>query len=167
MSFTLHAQLAADSCAVVALGLCDVRLMDDASWPWLVLVPQREAAVELLDLDAADRRALIEEVSLAAAVLRDLFQPHKLNVAALGNQVPQLHVHVIARFRHDPAWPRPVWGMAPRLPYRPHERTTTVAALQDGFARNRDRYLPAEPVATRRDAEPPAGLWGFLGFTDR
>ena len=74
----------------------------------MVLVPQREDITEVFELDMEDRGLFIEEIALASTVLRDLFQPHKINVAALGNQVPQLHTHVIARFHHDPAWPRPI-----------------------------------------------------------
>ena len=166
MAFTLHAQLAADTTEVTTLGLCSVRLMDDRTWPWLILVPQRPDVVEILDLSASDRQQLMTEVTLATAVLRDSFQPHKLNVAALGNQVPQLHVHVIARFRDDPAWPRPIWGAAPRTPYRPPERDTIVAAIQDGFERSRGLYLPERPTGAVEEAAQ-SGLWGFLGFTDR
>jgi diadenosine tetraphosphate (Ap4A) HIT family hydrolase len=166
MSFTLHAQLAADTIAVTTLGLSSVRLMDDRTWPWIVLVPERADAVELLDLSASERGRLMQELALASAVVRDLFQPHKLNVAALGNQVPQLHVHVIGRFRHDPAWPGPIWGALPRQPYPAHERETTVAALVDGFERNRGLYLPDDPAPAGEEPKA-AGLWGFLGFTDR
>ena len=106
-------------------------------------------------------------MALAATVLRDLFQPHKINVAALGNQVSQLHCHVIARFHHDPAWPRPIWGVQPPAPYDEHERETIVGALQDAFARNRPHFERlAEPPADI-DVDATSGLWTMLGFTDR
>ncbi|HEY8550584.1 MAG TPA: HIT domain-containing protein [Vicinamibacterales bacterium] len=140
MPFLLHPQLSADTYEVTRLALCSVRLMNDRRFPWLVLVPQREDVTELFDLDEDDRVLLMEEVVLACTVMRDLYQAEKLNVAALGNQVPQLHVHVIARFRHDAAWPKPVWGVGTPKPYSSHEAETTVGALQDAFARN----MPAE-----------------------
>ena len=113
------------------LPLSRVRLMNDRSWPWLVLVPEREDTTELFELDAEERRLLVEEVALASTVLRDLFQPHKINVAALGNQVSQLHCHVIARFRHDLAWPRPIWGAQPPIPYDAHEQTVALYFVRE------------------------------------
>ena len=113
----LHPQLADDTHPLATFALCELRLMDDANYPWLVLVPRVAEAVELIDLDAAQRHALTDEIDRASRLLRDAFRPDKLNVAALGNLVPQLHVHVIARYRDDPAWPRPVWGMAAARPY--------------------------------------------------
>lgn len=113
----LHPQLADDTHPLATFGLCELRLMDDANYPWLVLVPRIVDAVELIDLDAAQRHALTDEIDRAGRLLREVFRPDKLNVAALGNLVPQLHVHVIARYRDDPAWPRPVWGMAAARPY--------------------------------------------------
>ena len=126
----LHPQLADDTHPVAALGLCELRLKDDANYPWLVLVPRVAGAVELLDLDAAQRHALTDEIDLAARALRSLFRPHKLNVAALGNLVPQLHVHVIARDQHDPAWPAPVWGRVAARPYPPEALVERIASLQ-------------------------------------
>jgi diadenosine tetraphosphate (Ap4A) HIT family hydrolase len=133
-AFSLHPQLAADSVPVVELGLCEVRLMDDANHPWLVLVPRVPGAVELIDLDPAQRAQLTTEIDAASRVLKALFKPHKLNVAALGNLVPQLHVHVIARHTDDIAWPRPVWGAANARPYAPEELVERVEALQAALA---------------------------------
>jgi diadenosine tetraphosphate (Ap4A) HIT family hydrolase len=114
-AFELDARLAADTIHIGDLALCQVRLMNDARYPWLVLVPRRVAVVEILDLDDTEAAVLLEEIRTCARALRDTLQPHKLNVAALGNVVAQLHVHVIARFREDDAWPQPVWGVhAPR-----------------------------------------------------
>lgn len=126
----MHPQLAADSHPVAALALCDVQLMDDDNYPWLVLVPRVPGARELLDLDAGQRAALMEEVARCGQLLMDVFQPHKLNVAALGNLVPQLHVHVIARFEHDPAWPAPVWGRVAARPYAPEALVARVRELR-------------------------------------
>ena len=108
--FTLDPQLENDTHDVGKLGLCRVLLMDDVRFPWLILVPERAGAVEILDLSADDRRRLWAEIEQAGAAVRTLFSPDKLNIAALGNMVRQLHVHVIARFASDAAWPRPVWG---------------------------------------------------------
>jgi len=133
--YELHPQLAADTHPLAALELCELRLMDDANYPWLVLVPRVAGARELIDLDAAQRHALTDEIDRAARLLRDAFRPHKLNVAALGNLVPQLHVHVIARDENDPAWPAPVWGRVAARPYPPEmlvERVRLLGALLDG-----------------------------------
>ena len=112
----LHPQLADDTAPVIELALCEVRLMDDANHPWLVLVPRVAGAVELIDLDPVQRTQLTSEIDAASRALKALFKPHKLNIAALGNLVPQLHVHVIARSTDDIAWPRPVWGAANARP---------------------------------------------------
>ena len=130
----LHPQLADDTTPVLSWPLCDVRLMDDANHPWLVLVPRVADAVELVDLDAAQRSTLTAEIDRASRALQALFKPHKLNVAALGNLVPQLHVHVIARYTDDIAWPRPVWGMAAARPYAPEELIERVQALGAALA---------------------------------
>jgi diadenosine tetraphosphate (Ap4A) HIT family hydrolase len=119
-AFVLDKRLEGDSAPVADLPLSAARLMNERSWPWLILVPRRPGLVDLIDLDREGRAALMEEIARAAEALRALYRPEKLNVAALGNVVPQLHVHVIARFRSDPAWPRPIWNVKPALePYEP------------------------------------------------
>jgi len=132
--YELHPQLAADTHPVATWGLCDLRLMDDANYPWLVLVPRLPQVRELLDLDQAQRHVLTDEIDRATRALRDTFQPYKLNVAALGNLVPQLHVHVIARFENDPAWPSPVWGRVAARPYTPEALVERIALLQETIA---------------------------------
>ena len=132
-AWQLHPQLANDTVPVVELPLCEVRLMDDANHPWLVLVPRVADAVELIDLDAAQRTQLTAEIDQASRALKALFKPHKLNIAALGNLVPQLHVHVIARFEHDPAWPAPVWGRVAARPYPPEALVARVRELQSAL----------------------------------
>ena len=126
----LHPQLAADTVPVIELALCEVRLMDDANHPWLVLVPRVADAVEIIDLEPAQRVQLTDEVDAACRALRALFKPDKLNLAALGNLVPQLHVHASARYRDDIAWPKPVWGAANARPYAPEELVARVSALR-------------------------------------
>lgn len=128
--FELDPRLADDTHPLVSLALSDLRLMDDANYPWLVLVPRVHDARELIDLDAAQRRQLTEEIDAAGRLLRLAFQPFKLNVAALGNLVPQLHVHVIARYEDDPAWPAPVWGRIAARPYTPEALVERVQRLQ-------------------------------------
>ncbi|WP_297834275.1 HIT family protein [Thermomonas sp.] len=125
----LDLRLADDTVPVADLPLCEVRLIDDANHPWLVLVPKVVDAVEILDLTSSQRAMLGAEIALASRALKKLFRPDKLNVAALGNLVPQLHIHVIARFRTDIAWPRPVWGAADARPYAPEDLVERVRAL--------------------------------------
>lgn len=117
MPFTLHSTLARDTVEVARLPLCRALLMNDRRFPWLILVPEREAVREIHELSPADRTVLVEEIARASEVLDRLFHPDKLNVGALGNVVPQLHVHVVARTAGDPAWPGPVWGSGAALPY--------------------------------------------------
>ncbi len=115
--FSLHPQLAQDTIALGRFELCRLLLMNDSSYPWFVLVPEREHIREIHELGDADRHQLWEESVELSRVLTTLFKPDKLNIAALGNQVPQLHVHHIVRYTHDPAWPHPVWGRLPPKPY--------------------------------------------------
>jgi diadenosine tetraphosphate (Ap4A) HIT family hydrolase len=129
----LHPQLADDTHPVAQFELSELRLMDDANHPWLILVPRVDGAVELIDLDEPQQLALTREIACASRALQAAFKPYKLNVAALGNLVPQLHVHVIARYREDIAWPRPVWGMASAQPYSPEILVQRIRRLQDAL----------------------------------
>ncbi len=129
----LHPQLADDTVPVIELALSEVRLMDDANHPWLVLVPRIADVSELIDLDAAQRTQLTAEIDATSRALKSLFRPDKLNIAALGNMVPQLHVHVIARFQNDIAWPRPVWGVANARPYAPEALIERIEALRSAL----------------------------------
>jgi diadenosine tetraphosphate (Ap4A) HIT family hydrolase len=126
--FRLDARLSADTLVVGDLALSRVLLMNDARYPWLILVPRRAGLVEFLQLDREDCAALDAELRLCALALMELHRPHKLNVAALGNVVRQFHVHVVARFEGDAAWPRPVWGGPPAPPYAASD---AVARVQD------------------------------------
>ncbi|MDH5824274.1 HIT family protein [Luteimonas sp. RD2P54] len=130
VGFAMDSRLAGDTHPLASLPLCELRLMDDANYPWLVLVPRVAEARELIDLGPEQRRLLVEEIDLASRLLREVFRPHKLNVAALGNLVPQLHVHAIARFEDDPAWPAPVWGRVAARPYTPEALVERVARLR-------------------------------------
>lgn len=113
----LHAQLAADTVVVCELDLCQVLLSRDSSFPWLILVPRRMEVRELFELTARDRQRLTDEITQASIAMAALFAPDKINVASLGNVVPQFHVHVIARYRADRSWPRPIWGTGSAVPY--------------------------------------------------
>ena len=126
----LHPQLAEDTHPVAHFTLSDLQLMDDTNHPWLILVPRVEGAVEWTDLDPQQQVQLSAEIAQAGRLLQSVFKPHKLNVAALGNVVPQLHVHVIARFTDDIAWPRPVWGMAMAQPYSTEALVTRIESLR-------------------------------------
>ena len=117
MSFALDARLETDTLHLGDLLLSRVRLMNDARFPWLVLVPRKPDLREFTDLAAPERAILMEEIAAASAALQDITGAHKLNVGALGNRVPQLHVHVVARFEGDSAWPAPVWGNGTGEPY--------------------------------------------------
>ncbi len=128
--FTLHPQLEKDCLILGDLPLCKVLLMNDALYPWCILVPRRKGIREIHELTQGDQRQLLAESGQLAHALTDLFRPDKLNIAALGNLVPQLHLHHIARFTTDPAWPRPVWGQQPARPYPAGEAAARRAALQ-------------------------------------
>jgi diadenosine tetraphosphate (Ap4A) HIT family hydrolase len=128
--FMLDPQLARDTTPVGNLALTRVLLNEDFNYPWLILVPRQPALVELIDLDEAGRNLLISEVAAVSQALRTITQCDKLNVAAFGNIVRQLHVHVIARFRSDAAWPNPVWNIVPYRPYEAPARETLIAALR-------------------------------------
>ncbi|MBI5455176.1 MAG: HIT domain-containing protein [Deltaproteobacteria bacterium] len=133
--FSLHPTLENDTRNIIDLPLSRVLLMKDRGFPWLILVPRREGVKEIHELTPDDRALLIEEVSLASTLLTRLFNPVKINIGALGNIVPQLHVHVIARFENDRAWPGPVWGSGPKEPYSEDDLASIVSRLQDAFKR--------------------------------
>jgi len=131
--FQLDPRLAADTIAVAALELCDVRLMDDARFAWLVLVPRRPGCVEITDLPANEQARLWHEVNCTSAALRASVPCDKLNLGALGNIVRQLHVHVVARVQGDAAWPGPVWGSGAAQPWPDIEREALIGHLHDAL----------------------------------
>lgn len=129
--FELDQAFVATSAALGDLPLSHVRLQEDARYPWIVLVPRRAAARELEDLSREDLAALTDEILAAGRAVRALgMRVDKLNVGALGNVTPQLHVHVVGRHAADPAWPGPVWGHSPALPYAPTDLASAVAAAR-------------------------------------
>jgi diadenosine tetraphosphate (Ap4A) HIT family hydrolase len=132
-SFALHERLAADTTPVADWGLSRVLLMNDARYPWLILVPRRAGLVELHDLKHVERMVLIEEINRASAGLKALTGAAKINTGALGNLVPQLHIHIVARKPGDPAWPSPVWGHSAAVAYEPDARDALIAALNNSL----------------------------------
>jgi diadenosine tetraphosphate (Ap4A) HIT family hydrolase len=126
----LDPRLQQDCLEVGRFPLCRLLLMRDANYPWFILVPDREAVTEIHHLGEADRRQLLHESCSLSVALESAFHPDKLNVAAIGNLVPQLHIHHVVRFRDDAAWPAPVWGRAPPKAYSTAELAAVVAKLK-------------------------------------
>lgn len=131
MAFTLDAQIERDTWKVADLPLCRVLLAKNAAWPWLLLVPMRENKVEVTDLTEHEQGELWREVDKVAKVMQQLMTPDKLNIAAIGNIVRQLHVHVVGRFQGDPAWPAPIWGSGFSAAYTPEQKDELVARLYE------------------------------------
>lgn len=132
-AFDLHSQLAADTFRVGALELCELLLMNDSNYPWLILVPRVPETQEIHELTPGEQHTLMAEITFVSRRLERLTNADKMNVAALGNMVPQLHVHVIARFNSDPAWPGPVWGKVPAAPYGDGQKATMLASLREAL----------------------------------
>jgi len=134
MAFELHPRLSQDCFELGSLKLCRLLLMNDSQYPWFVLVPQHEGVREIYELSELDQFELMRESSRLSRAMVRLFNPDKLNIAALGNIVPQLHLHHIARFVTDPAWPAPVWGKLPSQPYLEPRRRAVIEALKGELA---------------------------------
>ena len=136
--FELDPQLEADTFPVGITSLNRIVLMNDSRFPWLILVPERPDIREPFELKAEDQRTLMQESMIVGKSLKALFNAHKLNIAALGNQVSQLHIHHIARFRTDAAWPRPVWGAGAAEPYEAEALRERVALLREVLSNELD-----------------------------
>lgn len=132
--WSLHPQLERDSTTVGDLALSRLLVSNDANYPWLLLVPRRPGASEIIDLDPADQHQLMGEIAMVSGGLKAVTACDKVNVAAIGNLVAQLHVHVVARRRDDPAWPKPVWGAVPPRAWDPVARQRFVTALRGRIA---------------------------------
>lgn len=128
--FQLHERLLADTVLVAEFTLSLVLLSKDANYPWIILVPKRHSIQEVYQLDIEDRQQLLHESCLVAETMTVLFRPDKLNIATIGNMVPQLHMHHVARFSNDGAWPRPVWGAQPAASYNKDKLASLVLELQ-------------------------------------
>jgi diadenosine tetraphosphate (Ap4A) HIT family hydrolase len=141
---TLHPQLAQDTVELGRFPLCRVLLMRDANYPWALLVPDRDGVSEIFQLSEADQQQLMRESSFLARSLENEFAGDKLNIAALGNIVPQLHVHHIVRYKTDAAWPAPVWGRVPALAYDESELRALAKKLSDVL--QNDSTIEFKPV---------------------
>lgn len=133
IAFVLDPRLENDTFAIADWPLCQVRLIKDARYVWLVLIPKRAGITEIIDLVPIDRVRLSAEIDRAAAGLKRSVPCDKLNIAALGNMVAQLHVHVIARRKTDAAWPKPVWGLGNPEAYDDAELTALITRLNVAF----------------------------------
>ena len=133
MTFQIHSQLKEDSYLVGYFKLCQLRLIDDSQYPWFILLPQIADIEQIHQLNEAQRTLLWQESHQLSLRLMTLYQPDKLNVAAIGNLVPQLHLHHVVRFKQDQCWPKPIWGQCPMKPYLTVERETLIAKLQQGL----------------------------------
>ena len=128
--WALHPQLEGDSSPVGDLALCRVLAINDAAYPWIVLVPRRAGVTEIADL-GGDAGMLMEEILRASRVLKKVTCCDKLNIAAIGNVVAQLHIHIVARWLNDPLWPKPIWGVAPPRPGDAEAFARSVAVIRD------------------------------------
>jgi diadenosine tetraphosphate (Ap4A) HIT family hydrolase len=128
--WSLHPQLMQDTVNIGDLPLSRVAVIKDANYPWLLLVPRRPNVSDLIDLSEVEQAQLTTEINRVATALKAITKADKLNIAALGNVVPQLHVHIVARRKTDAAWPRPVWGVVPPLAHDPQELDAFIAALR-------------------------------------
>lgn len=131
--FVLNSQLAADTWPVCDLALCRVLLARNAAWPWLILVPMRANKVEILDLSVTEQGLLWRDIDKTARLLQHITTPDKLNIAALGNVVRQLHVHIVAREQGDPGWPGPIWGSGFTGTYTNTDKDELIARLYEGL----------------------------------
>ena len=144
-NFILNPQLEQETLVVGDFLFSHVLLMDDRRFPWLILVPKRNGITELTDLTEDEAHVLMDEVRLTQSVLHTLRDPDKLNVATLGNSVPQLHIHVIARFISDAAWPNPVWGVGNPESYPAHTAQIFIDSLRDAFKSREVSWISGRP----------------------
>lgn len=130
MTFQLHPRLEQDCISIGRFELCRLLMMNDSQYPWFILVPERADVREIYQLNKADRELLAEESNYLAENLATLYQADKMNIAAIGNMVPQLHIHHIVRYRTDKAWPAPVWGRFDAVPYTERQITENLARVK-------------------------------------
>ena len=130
MTFQLHPRLQQDCITIGHFELCRLLMMNDSQYPWFVLVPEKADMSEIYQLTKPDRELLTEESSYLAENLAELYHADKMNIAAIGNMVPQLHIHHIVRYQTDRAWPAPVWGKFDAVPYTEQQITDNLARLR-------------------------------------
>lgn len=138
--FLMNEKLAGDTLFIGEFPLCSVMLMNNRLYPWIILVPKRNGAKEIIDLSKDDRAILIEEIASASDVMKNVYWPDKLNIAAIGNIVEQLHIHIISRFKTDDSWPEPVWGKGSE-PYTEQGKRESVTILRREFSKAKD-FVP-------------------------
>ena len=131
--FELHPRLAEDCIPFGRFYLCRLLLMNDSRYPWFILVPEKPGLSEIYQLNRGERATLMEESNLLAGNLADLYRADKMNIAAIGNLVPQLHIHHVVRYKTDAAWPAPVWGKFDPIPYTEDEVATLAGQIHDRF----------------------------------
>lgn len=131
--FELNKKLQEDCFFVGDLKISKLLLMNDSNYPWLILVPRQNGLIELTDLSFEDQVEVLREINLVAKILQEKFGADKLNIANLGNVVSQLHIHVIARFKNDAAFPKPVWGALPAKPYEENEAKKLINEIKNSI----------------------------------
>lgn len=135
MIFSLHPQLEKDCFFIEDWPVCRLVLMDDSRFPWFILVPRLHGARELVDLPETEQIRVLNEINWLSKAMQKTLKPHKLNIAALGNMVPQLHIHVIARFEEDEAWPKPVWSAEGKaISYSKEKKAELITQIKQAFA---------------------------------
>lgn len=144
--FKLHPQLDADTIRIGQLELSEVLLMDNASLPWVILVPKRNNTMEWHSMNSNDQRQLHHESMLISDILMTEFMGDKLNIGSLGNLVPQLHLHHIVRFKDDPVWPQPVWGKLASNPYKIEQLKQRVERLQTRLSSQHGTHFESSPI---------------------
>lgn len=140
----IHERLQQDCLIVGRFPLCHLLLVRDANYPWFILVPDREGITEIYQLETDDQQQLTRESAMLATVLAEQFQADKLNIAAIGNLVPQLHVHHVVRYRTDAAWPAPVWGAVPAIPYTETALAGVISKLRNGALQDLEYLVDGE-----------------------
>lgn len=141
--FEIHPNLAKKT-FVADLPLCRVLLEDDSYYPWLFLIPRRHSISRIMDLSLEDQLQLLKELDIVQKLIWEYFKPFQLNVAALGNKTPQLHVHVIGRFQNDPAWPGTVWDHPARSPYNPERKEEIIRVLSERLGRSQESEVRSQ-----------------------
>ncbi|HQS02966.1 MAG: HIT family protein [Halothiobacillus sp. 24-54-40] len=143
-AWQIHPQLLADSVPIIHLPICAIRLLDDQRFPWVLLMPRQAGLTQWLDVPAAMQHQILDEIQLVSTAMNTLFKPRKINLATIGNQVDQLHIHCVARHMHDAAWPNVVWGHGTRSPYPTLQRLALANAIA---ALLKTRSAPNSPAA--------------------
>lgn len=150
-TINLDPRLESDSSPIINLTLCQIRLHHNAAFPWILLIPQQEGLSEIIDLCPPNQLVLMQEIALCSEIMRDVFNPKKLNIASLGNIVPQLHVHIIARYTTDGAWPNPIWNSGVTESYRVDAINERIIQLKSVFE---NRICPEESLTNNKKPHP-------------